>query len=200
MALKQAKSARGDHNAEVVSLVPLTGDQGTPAEQLQLELDLPADTSPQRPENGLIPHPTGEAFLPPWVQAQLSDHGDRRPVQRREQTSYHYCPECHQIVLAATYDEMARPSRMLHDSTTDPTPLDPHTELACKLAGRRTYTALVERPNGPPLIIRARTDKYDHQWKPGQLVLPAHQCGARFQTFHPSPYTPPPGGNDDPPF
>ena len=81
------------------------------------------------------------------------------------------CPTCRAQVLTGADALMAATS-----VTVDPTPLDPESELACKLAGRGLYT--VRRVDD-----RLELDYRDEWGTPGHAtrpVVPAHLCGHRF--------------------
>lgn len=203
MGRKGLQNTVGEHNVKTVPLVPHAAGGPAPAEQPTLDLGLPDLDPPAGDQHGRIKHPHGEGFLPPWMQEEIDENKTARPRQRKESSAHYCCPRCKEIVIAATYDLHPKPGRVIMTATVDPTPLEPHTELACKLAGRATYTAQRAPLGGKLTILRARTARWDHTWKDQQVTLPAHQCGARFPTFHTPPYQPPASqGADDnePPF
>lgn len=86
--------------------------------------------------------------------------------------SRHRCPSCRAIVLSAVDGDLCASS-----VTVDPTPLDPQSELACKLAGRLTYRLRIREG-------RAQLDDRDPVWTgpapEGATIVPEHRCGARF--------------------
>lgn len=86
--------------------------------------------------------------------------------------SRHRCPSCRANVLSAVDGDLCASS-----VTVDPTPLDPQSELACKLSGRLTYRLRIREG-------RAQLDDRDPVWTgpapDGATILPEHRCGARF--------------------
>lgn len=95
------------------------------------------------------------------------------------------CPTCDQITLHGMDADICAGM-----ATVDPTPLSPLQELACFIIGRDTYT-LKPREKGYELSDRRPAYLYgprppDHQ---GKIIVPAHQCGARFPGFIQRPAT-----------
>lgn len=105
--------------------------------------------------------------LPAWIREQLQ--AATWPTRRAAR--FHRCPDCNAIVLTGLDGD-----NCAFTSTTDPTPITRQLEIACLLAGRRTYTAW-RAPNGYELTYR-------HPSTPEQQpILPEHRCGARFPGF-----------------
>lgn len=99
------------------------------------------------------------------------------------------CPVCKKLVICGDDAPIAA-----FRTRVDPTPLSGKTELACLLAGRRTY--LLDMNSGR-IAIHFRDRWQITGLPPGKnLVLPRHQCGARF----PEPPLPKESSNNECPF
>lgn len=77
---------------------------------------------------------------PPWLDTS-EPQNDRTRVQR--------CPRCHHPVLRALVGRVAA-----LDIRADPTPLDLHTELAARLAGRQSWCLAISKWAPPRLLNR----------------------------------------------
>lgn len=115
-------------------------------------------------------HPSGTGYLPAWVANQLQDNKDNRAARTAR---YHKCDKCKEIIITGLDADI-----MAFTVTVDPTPLDPHKELACIMANRYTFTAW-PTIEGYHLEHRDMFNMSDQQ----HPVLPAHRCGARFPGF-----------------
>lgn len=149
--------------------------------ELDLGIQRPKPTHRRRLE-----HPDGGEF-PAWIRDQLKTN-KKKPAPRHR-TEHHYCPHCSEIVITGTYDLAATPGRAFLHTTIDPTPLDPQLELACLLAGRRTYRCRTHPTSIE--IINSRLMRWEYTWRENEIVLPHHRCGARLPGFHTPPATKP---------
>jgi hypothetical protein len=107
------------------------------------------------------------------------------------------CRNCDQLTLHGMDADIA--AGMV---TADPTPLSPLQELACIIVSRETYTLSPKKDSG---AYELSDRQAAHRWGPrppnhnGRLIVPAHQCGARFPGFIPRPATKE-TTNEHPPF
>lgn len=147
----------------------------------QPQLDLGIRT-PKRRRPNTKKHPAG-GELPAWIADQLT--ANKSKPAPRYRTEHHYCRTCKEIIITGTYDLAAKPGRTFMHATIDPTPLDPDSELACLLAGRTTYRC--QTTPRSITIIESRIARWEMGWHINEIVLPAHQCGARFDGFHTPP-------------
>lgn len=90
------------------------------------------------------------------------------PTQR-DRATWTRCRHCHAWTLTGLDNPV-----MALTARTDPTPLDPRTELAALLAGRATYR-LHLRPH-PHLRLRDHHQIQGSPPRPDLIVLPEHAC------------------------
>jgi hypothetical protein len=110
---------------------------------------------------------------PTWFTRWLANHTNPERGSRGRHASLQKCPQCKARTLTGDDSPIAALTVRI-----DPTPLTPETELACLLAGRRTY--LLEGTTAR-VTIHHRDRWQTRGLPPGpNIVVPAHQCSARF--------------------
>lgn len=137
-------------------------------------MDQPAlFTHPTRPPD----HPTGTGYLPAWVAEQLKTNKEHAASRTAK---YHKCRKCRQPILTGLdHDDCAG---TVH---ADPTPITRQDEIMLTVIGRPTYLAIPNPPHGWKLDRRNHEGGIDLPTP--QPIFPAHQCGARFPGFAPTP-------------
>lgn len=125
--------------------------------------------------------------MPNWVTEMLEQ--ERAPIARR--AIFRYCERCQQITVVGLDGDVAA-----FKVTADPTPLNARQELACHLAGRRTWSLTV-RNRSLELDVREPANARPAGHEPFHVV-PKHQCGARFPGFAIPPTAP--NADRKPPF
>lgn len=115
-----------------------------------------------------------------WLKQLLEDKTGGFRAARWER-----CTTCKELTLHGMDADMC--AGMV---TADPTPLSELQELACIIVGRPTFTL---KARGTSYELNDRRDAHKYGPRPpthnGRVVIPAHQCGARFPGFIQRPTT-----------
>lgn len=112
-------------------------------------------------------------ILPGWFELWMSRHTKVENVSHGRHGTLKRCGACRKRILTGDDSDIGA-----FAVRVDLTPLNETTELACLIARRRTY--LVEG-SGERITIFSRDKWQITGLPPGKnVILPAHQCGAKF--------------------